>query len=123
MSDIAIILLVQCAIVLIAVVVKYFTTSRQESEEKRRPVAVKQNEAETWTTKIQFSEHPNIPQEPDVPLKPCPFCGSSPKIIDNGVRHMIVCFGCGAQISNQDRGYHGGEPEELWNRRAGEDEL
>ena len=53
-----------------------------------------------------------------IELKPCPCCGGDkPELIDNGVVRMVVCFGCGAQISNLARGYKGGDPVELWNRR------
>lgn len=125
MSDIGIILIFQIAVIVIAIVGKCFLSRNKASDTSRRPERKPEEETGAWKTtqKIKFSKNPNVPQEPEVPLKPCPFCGSSPKILDNGVWRIIACFGCGAQISNLNRGYHGGNPEDLWNRRADENEL
>ena len=51
-------------------------------------------------------------------LKPCPFCGGEPKIMDMGFPHWIYCKKCGARVHGCT--YDVKDSVEAWNRRFSE---
>ena len=52
-------------------------------------------------------------------LKPCPFCGGIPAVVEDGYKAIAVhCFNCGADITAESEK----KARAAWNRRAQPDE-
>ena len=58
-------------------------------------------------------------------LKPCPFCGGTPRIVENKLclEHIIYCVECDSDSHTVIGGWFDSENEavEWWNRRADND--
>jgi restriction alleviation protein, Lar family len=57
-------------------------------------------------------------------LKPCPFCGRQPILMDGAVSNirMVHCMNCGAIVSFRGCGTSELETIERWNTRSKDDE-
>ena len=80
------------------------------------PGRVRPNETEYWLARKL--EKQNMEQETLVPiLKPCPFCGDRPQIVQSGT-FAVQCADCGAMgppAPNMERA------AVRWNKRKGDD--
>lgn len=57
-------------------------------------------------------------------LKPCPFCGGKPHLMDMGWPHHVYCEECGAKVTSVLYDEDGdNEAKEKWNRRCNDAKI